>query len=121
MAPSADGLISAYDRVQEHPEVWTRRLSKAKWGDRIPHVERQNDGSERWVVDGRVVPLAGVSVAGATMPDRNQEPQRWADVSEAVYDPKQRLAAMDRDGVAASVLYPTVAGSSGETFGSITD
>jgi uncharacterized protein len=115
------GLISAYDRVQEHPEVWTQRLSQARWGDRIPHLERQRDGGERWVVDGRVLPFAGVSVAGAAMPDRNQEPQQWADVPAVAYDPKERLAAMDADGVAASVLYPTVAGASGETFGSIAD
>jgi len=115
------GLISAYDRVQEHPDVWTSRLSKARWGDRIPHVERRPDGSERWVVDGNPVALQGVAIAGALMLDRSQEPQRWADVPNLVYDPAARLKGMDADGVAASVLYPTVAGASGETFGSITD
>ena len=34
------GFISADDHVQEHPEVWTKRMSKAKWGERIPHVRR---------------------------------------------------------------------------------
>ena len=34
------GFISADDHVQEHPDVWTERMSKAKWGDRIPHIER---------------------------------------------------------------------------------
>ena len=41
------GFISADDHVQEHPEVWTSRMSKAKWGDRIPHLERQADGTEQ--------------------------------------------------------------------------
>ena len=71
------GFISADDHVQEHPEVWTRRMSKAKWGDRIPHVERQTDGSERWMVDGQKLDLPGVALAGAAMPDRALEPQRW--------------------------------------------
>ena len=46
------GLISVDDHVQEHPEVWTQRLSQAKWGDRIPHVATQADGTECWMVDG---------------------------------------------------------------------
>ncbi|HZT08483.1 MAG TPA: amidohydrolase family protein [Chloroflexota bacterium] len=39
----------------------------------------------------------------------------------AAWDPVERLKAMDADGVDASVLYPTVAGVGGETFGRITD
>jgi uncharacterized protein len=42
-------------------------------------------------------------------------------VPAAAFDPKARLAAMDADGVAASVLYPTVAGFAGEAFGRILD
>ena len=55
------GFISADDHVQEHPEVWTQRLSKAKWGDRIPHLERRADGTEQWVVDGQKIDLPGVA------------------------------------------------------------
>ena len=68
------GFISADDHVQEHPEVWTSRMSKAKWGDRIPHLERQADGTERWVVNGQKIDLPGVALAGAAMPDRAREP-----------------------------------------------
>ena len=115
------GFISCDDHVQEHPEVWTKRMSKAKWGDRIPHVERQSDGTERWVVDGKKIDLAGVAIAGATMPDRAHEPQRWDEVPKVTYTPRERLAAMDVDGVDYSVLYPSVAGRAGETFGRLTD
>lgn len=119
---SADpSLISADDHIQELPDLWTSRLSGARWGDRIPHIERQPDGSERWVVDGRVLPLRGVAMAGATMPDRAYEPQRWAEVPKAAYLPSARLEAMDADGVECSVLYPIVAGVGGETFGRISD
>ena len=34
------GLISVDDHVQEPPDLWTSRLSKSRWGDRIPHLER---------------------------------------------------------------------------------
>ena len=115
------GFISVDDHVQEPPEVWTQRLSKAQWGDRIPHVERQADGSEHWVVDGQKLPLPGVALAGAAMADRAREPQRWEEVPKVAYIPAERLTAMDVDGVDYSVLYPTVAGLAGESFGRLTD
>jgi predicted TIM-barrel fold metal-dependent hydrolase len=96
-------------------------MSKAKWGDRIPHVERAADGNERWVVDGKPVDLPGVAVAGGAMPDRAREPQRWGDVPAITYKPSERLRAMDVDGVDYSVLYPVVAGRAGDTFGRLED
>ena len=115
------GFISVDDHAQEQPDVWTERLSKAKWGNRIPHIEKQADGTENWVVDGRKLPLGGVASAGAAMRDRTEEPQCWQDVPKVAYDPMERLKAMDTDGVDYSVLYPTVAGVAGETFGRLTD
>jgi uncharacterized protein len=114
-------VISVDDHVQELSELWTQRLSKAKWGDRIPHLERQPDGAERWVVDGSPLALSGVGLTGALMRDRNRVPQSWEEVPKAAYAPAERLRAMDTDGIAYSVLYPTVAGSAGENFGRLTD
>src|SRR5918992_4558266 len=115
------GFISCDDHVQEHPEVWTKRMSKATWGDRIPHIERQSTGGERWVVDGKPVDLPGVALGAAAMPDRAREPQRWEEVPGIVSNPQERLTAMDVDGVDYSVLYPSIAGRAGETFGKLTD
>ena len=78
-------FISADDHVMEHPDVWTSRMSKARWGDRIPHLEAQPDGGERWIADGKPLPLAGAACAGALMPDRIREPQRWAEVPLEAY------------------------------------
>ena len=115
------GFISADDHVQEHPAVWTARMSKSQWGDRIPHLERQADGSESWMVDGKKTDLRGVALAGAAMPDRARDPQRWEEVPKVAYVPAERLTAMDVDGVDYSVLYPSVAGRAGETFGRLDD
>jgi predicted TIM-barrel fold metal-dependent hydrolase len=101
-------LISADDHVQEHGEVWTKRMSKAKWGERIPHIETATDGSRRWLIDGAPEKRA----AAAT-----QEKE----ISRAAYDPGERLAAMDADGVDYAILYPTVAGLAGERFGKLAD
>jgi predicted TIM-barrel fold metal-dependent hydrolase len=115
------GIISAVDRVVEHPEVWTRRLAKSKWGERIPHIERGADGADAWVVDGRIIPLSDIAQVGAVMPDRAKTPVRWDDIDASTHVPAERIKAMDRDGVDYTVLYPSVAGFSGETFGAIND
>jgi predicted TIM-barrel fold metal-dependent hydrolase len=115
------GFISADDHVQEHPEVWTSRLSKQKWGERIPHVETQPDGCECWVIDGRPMPLPGIARAGALMADRAQGPRRWSEVPGMAFRATERLKAMDLDGVDYSVLYPIVGGLAGETFGNLAD
>jgi predicted TIM-barrel fold metal-dependent hydrolase len=114
-------LISAVDHVVESPDVWTRRLSKARFGDRIPHLERSHDGGDYWVVDGRQLPLAKTASVGALMADRASIPTRWEEIPKAAYDPGARLEAMDNDGVDYAVLYPSVPGFSGELFGAITD
>jgi hypothetical protein len=92
------GLISADDHVQEHPEVWTARMSRAKWGDRIPHIAHLDDGSQEWMIEGWRIPLRASPVANAAMKDRAQEPKRWADVPRAVFSPAERLRAMDTMG-----------------------
>jgi len=114
-------FISADEHVEEHPEVWTRRLSQSKWGGRVPHIERRADGGERWFVDGRELPRRGVDEAGAALSHRTRVAERWQDVPAAVYDPRERLKAMDADGIDYSVLYPTVAGVGGEVFAEADD
>lgn len=115
------GVISADDHVQEHPEVWTARMSHAKWGDRIPRVVHVDDGSEEWMIEGWRIPLKGVALASAAMADRVQEPKRWSEVPRAVYSPAERLKAMDIDGVDYSILYPSVSGFAGQNFGNVVD
>ena len=115
------GLISADDHVQEHPEVWTLRMSKQKWGDRIPHVITEPNGSECWVVGGQRVSLPGVAIAGALMGNPQSEPRRWEEVPHMTYVAAERLKAMDLDHVDYSVLYPIVGGLAAESFGKLED
>ena len=55
------------------------------------------------------------------MRDRVATAKQWDDIPNAAYDPAARLKAMDEDGVGHSVLYPSLAGFSGERFGALTD
>ena len=114
-------IISAVDRVIEPPDVWTRRLSKSKFGASVPHVERCADGRDAWIVDTQVFPLSDIGQVGALMSDRVNVPTRWEAIPNAAFNPAARLKAMDDDGVDCAVLYPSLAGFSGEHFGAITD
>ncbi len=116
-----DLFISADEHVQESPEVWTKRLSAAKWGERIPHIAKNADATERWVVGGREINLNGVADCGAAMPERTITPQSWSEVPAAVFDPRERLKVMDAAGIDYAVLYPTVAGCGGQNLGRIED
>jgi uncharacterized protein len=114
------GFISADDHVYEHPQVWTARMSRQKWGDRIPHVEKQADGSDCWIIANQRFALPEIAVpqnggAGTV------QSKRWDEMPRQVYSASQRLAAMDLDGIDCSVLYPTVAGLAGQIFGKFDD
>jgi predicted TIM-barrel fold metal-dependent hydrolase len=113
-------FISADDHVIEHPRVWTDRLSRQRWGDRIPHLEHDSGGADFWLIDGRKMPLLGSGSAAALMPDR-REPRKWEELPLAAYQPAERLKLMEASGVEHSILYPSVAGVGGETFASIED
>jgi uncharacterized protein len=112
-------FISADDHVIENPEVWTQRLSRAKWGDRIPHLVRGPDGSDCWIVDGNKFSLLNNGSVGALMADRGAEPRQWQEIPRAAYLPSERLKSLDAAGIDYSVLYPTIAGLAGETFARI--
>ncbi|MEX0803186.1 MAG: amidohydrolase family protein [Candidatus Binatia bacterium] len=113
------GLISADDHVQEHPEVWTSRMSKEKWGDRIPHIERQPDGKDCWLIDGHRIGFSEPAIASVPAGEGRKEPSTWEDVPAMAYNPHERVKALDVNQVDYSVLYPTVAGLAAEAFGRI--
>jgi predicted TIM-barrel fold metal-dependent hydrolase len=112
------GLISADSHAQVDKDAFTSRMSKAKFGDKIPHVVETRDKAlmaepydhavERWLVNGQVVDTRGVTNCPAIMPDhfRTYTPQRWEEVPKSVYDPAARLAILDADGIDAEVLFP---------------
>src|SRR5581483_6699435 len=110
------GLISCDSHGQLDREAFTSRMSAARWGDRIPQVVEVDNGRgdrvHRWSVNGKIQgpgPFAGGIVncpAAMSDPSRRTHPQRWEEVPKKVYDPVERLRALDEDGVDAEVFYP---------------
>ena len=112
------GLISADSHGQLDKNTFLDRMSKARWGERIPHIIETRDPAlmaepvdhavERWSINGKVVDTRGVCNCPAVMDDprRTYHPQRWEEVPLKVYDPVERLKVLDEDGVDGEVLFP---------------
>ena len=105
------GLISADSHVVMDRNAFLDRMSKSKFGERIPQVrevETKRQKADRWVVNGRPLKSRGVVNCPAVMgdPDRNAYPQRWDEVPAKAFVPRERLKALDADGIDAEVLFP---------------
>ena len=104
-------VIDTDTHVIEPYDLWTSRLSTARWGDRLPQVHWDpNMEEDAWYFGGsRIGPAAGAAQAGwnAWPPDH---PPKLDLVDEATWDAASRLRRMDEYGIWAQVLYPNVAG-----------
>jgi predicted TIM-barrel fold metal-dependent hydrolase len=122
------GLISCDSHAQPHKNAFLDRMPKAKWGDKIPQLMETSDKAhmavpydrtvQRWFVNGELVGNRGVVNCPTVMDDpmRKYFPQTWEEVPAIVYDPVERLKALDSDGVDAEVLFPNDPVQSGTMF-----
>ncbi|WP_242418684.1 amidohydrolase family protein, partial [Frankia sp. CpI1-P] len=102
-------VIDCDTHVVEHYDLWTSRVP-SKYGDRVPHVERDAGGIEWWVAGGKVLsPAAGLAIAGWKEPPP-KFPAQLDMVDPRIWQPEGRLEIMDEYGIHAEVLYPNVAG-----------
>jgi predicted TIM-barrel fold metal-dependent hydrolase len=112
------GVISTDDHLQEAPDVWTSRMSTAKFGDDIPQIVTMPDDTESWIVAGQPMPglLALGEVQGAREDRAAPPPTHWSEIPTKTYVPADRLRAMDEDGVDGQTFFPNIAGITNGTF-----
>jgi predicted TIM-barrel fold metal-dependent hydrolase len=111
-------LISTDDHLQEPPDLWTQRMSRQKWGDRIPQIRRNDDGTDGWFIDDKPFFKYGapyLSSVQGTLEGRTS-PKTWDEVPRITYVPSERVKAMDRDGVDVHCFFANVGGIAGNTF-----
>ena len=101
----ATPIISADSHVTEHPDAYRKFAASTDVAD-APHVERNDAGSDVYVIPGMrsTIPVGLVAAAGRK-PDLAG---RFEDWYPSGWDPRLRAADQDRDGVTAEILYPTV-------------
>jgi uncharacterized protein len=109
-------VIDTDSHIIEPPDLWTSRLP-AKWGDRRPHVEYNQDwGMDRWRVGDRWLnPVSQYDSAGWREHSPSYPPT-LAEADPAGYDSHARLRRMDEYGLYAQVLYPNIIGFDSLTF-----
>ncbi len=106
-------FIDADGHVLEHPSEM-QDFAPAGYRDRIWHVETDVKGVDWMVMDKQRLPANGLALAGtAGMSGEDRERAlrgelRYTEVRPAAWNAPARLADMDQDRIAKSVLYPTL-------------
>jgi predicted TIM-barrel fold metal-dependent hydrolase len=106
---TADILIIDTDsHVTEPADLWTSRLSP-RWGDAIPHVERdERSGEEHWVIGDEVLSSVGFFATAGWREHLPSYPPDFAQADPGAFDPVERLKRLDEYGVHAQILYPNL-------------
>jgi len=113
-------IIDADTHVTETPDLWTSR-APASMLDRVPRVETEANGSQRWVVGGnRGLGNVGMTATAGRGTFANP-PKTYADMHPGAYDAKARLKYMDDMGIWAMVMYPNVGGFGAQQFLKLND
>ena len=110
-------VIDTDTHLSELPDLWTSRVSAKKWGDAIPRpIFDERRGAEIWVIGKRRTSgVSGYANAGwHEYPPRHPKTIEAAD--PAAFYAKDRIARMDREGIAAEVLYPNLLAFSMDAF-----
>ena len=115
-------VIDVDTHFSEPPDLWTSRVSVARWGDLVPHVRFDPDrGCDVWVSGATVLnTAAGAAQAGWKEPPPYHPPNLDV-VNPEVWRAPDRLDLMDRYGIHAQILYPNVAGFGGGRFSDLAD
>lgn len=106
-------FIDADGHVLEHPNEMPD-FAPAAYRDRIWHIETDELGVDWMVMDKQRLPGNGLALAGtAGMSNDDRERAlrgelRYTEVRPAAWNAQARLADMDQDRIAKSVLYPTL-------------
>src|SRR5438105_5946952 len=109
-------IVDADGHVLEPPDCWERYIDPADRG-RAVRVRRGDDGRDVLLVDGRPARLTTAEMLGGLggMGKSLEElaatclAGRYAESAPApATDPGARLALLDRDGIAAAILYPSL-------------
>src|SRR5690606_1810227 len=93
-------VIDTDTHIVEPYDLWTSRISVAKWGDKVPQVRHVAEEKEDfWFFNGeRLGPAAGTSMAG-WHEYAPKHPKTWNEVNPFASDANERLKKMDEYGI----------------------
>ena len=106
-------VIDGDGHVVEPPQLWQQYL-EAKYQDRAIRMEKDPTGVEYLVIDGR--PSARLRAMGPAVAGNGQDYEQlckagnfgYFDGPQGAYEPHARLRHMDKQGIDAAVLFPSL-------------
>jgi predicted TIM-barrel fold metal-dependent hydrolase len=109
-------LVSNDDHLIEPPDMFERHVPK-KWADQAPKVVVE-DGMEYWEFQGGRVGAMGLNaVVSWPKEEWGMDPVSHAEMRPGAYDVHERVRDMNRNGVLASMCFPTFPGFSAGHLG----
>lgn len=109
-------IIDSDSHVLEPADLWTKYMP-ANLRDKAPHMRVDPDGQEAFTVqEGNIVKLGAIvpnnafaAVGGIGMREGNKpQGNRYVDGMPGGFDPVKRLPDMDKEGIDATFLYPSL-------------
>jgi predicted TIM-barrel fold metal-dependent hydrolase len=107
-------MISVDDHVLEPGHLWQERVP-AKLRDRAPRLIDTDEGTV-WEFDGQRLPTSVLAAAVKLDGDVSPNALDYRDLSPGCYEPKARVADMDRNHVLASLCFPSLPRFCGQLF-----
>jgi len=109
-------LVSVDDHVVEPPNLFDNHLP-AKWKEYAPKSVRKDSGIDVWVYEGNEIPNIGLNaVAGRPPEEYDIEPTSYEMMRAGCYDIHERVKDMNRNGVLASMCFPSFVQFCGQLF-----
>src|SRR5580698_6979204 len=109
-------LVSIDDHLVEPPNLFQAHVP-AKYLDKAPHLQRDEQGMDQWVFGEQVMGMVGLNaVVSWPKEEWGMNPSSIAEMRPGSYDIHERVRDMNRNGVLASMCFPSMAGFSGRTF-----
>ncbi len=109
-------ILSIDDHTIEPPDMFERHVP-AKYRDQAPRLVRDDDGFEHWIYEGKDVGIVGLN-ATVSWPKEEWglDPSALAEMRPAAYLIDERVRDMNRNGILASMCFPSMPGFSGRRF-----
>ncbi|CAI7980501.1 hypothetical protein FRAHR75_810014 [Frankia sp. Hr75.2] len=113
-------IIEADSHITEPADVWTSRVA-SKDVERVPHVFRDKDGRDVWVLNDVKIDMVGVSAPAGWEDFLASYPPGFDEVHPGAYSSAERIKYMDQADTWAQVPYPNIAGFGAQWFLSMND
>jgi predicted TIM-barrel fold metal-dependent hydrolase len=115
-------LISVDDHIIEPPDVFQRHIPQ-KYAERAPRlVFDEASKSQTWVWEGGKSLTLFINAVVTLPPEEwGFDPATYAEIRPGCYDVKERVRDMDRNGILASMCFPSFPAFSGRFFSQVED